>query len=756
MTTLFSVINALLLRGLPFRDPGSLVELRTSPVPPLEGRSAFTAWQARSLYLEGAAGFTSSEMNLTGRGDALRVKVAETSANFFQLLGAGALLGRTFAAGEDAAGHAVVAVISHSLWQQRFGGSPGVTGATLELNGGRVTVIGVAPPRFDYPGKTDVWTSSLFSFETMPKQGAFVPETIGRLKPGIAIQQARALSDAEFPPGGAAAAAPQPNRAGMVSLREQLAGSVSEASWILFGLMLLVLLTACANVAQLLLSRTTERRQELAIRAAMGASRGRLLQQLTTEAVALTAAGAALGLLVARWAVEIAASVAPAQLADQKYTILDWRVIGFATALAILTGLVFGVLPAWMAGQLHPTDPMIRSRVGSPSRTTKRMRTWLAAMQAALTIALLASSAAMGRTFLNLLDTDLGLRPANVVSLSVSLQGSKYRTGVARRQYYRDALDRLRDLPGVQSAGAIGYLPLGSHVYMSGTVKLDSGQSVTGSIWNAVMSGYFQTVGTNLLAGRDFDPAEAARPERGVIVNQAFASAAGLDTAIVGRLLKAPWREAPYVIVGLVPSTRLAGPSYPADPQVFWPTDEEPPPALTFVAKVDRDAGSRLAAAGSAIRALDREVAIYDLKTLDQRLSDVLARPRFYTTAIVFLAAFALLLAAVGAYGNAAYSVAQRKHEMGLRMALGASHQGIRALVVRENLIPLAAGMVAGIAAAAASGRFLDSLVVYAQPIDLAECVAGAAVLLLAGFAALWTATTSVLAIAPADALRAE
>jgi putative ABC transport system permease protein len=171
---------------------------------------------------------------------------------------------------------------------------------------------------------------------------------------------------------------------------------------------------------------------------------------------------------------------------------------------------------------------------------------------------------------------------------------------------------------------------------------------------------------------------------------------------------------------------------------------------------VDRDAGSRLAAAGSAIRALDREVAIYDLKTLDQRLSDVLARPRFYTTAIVFLAAFALLLAAVGAYGNAAYSVAQRKHEMGLRMALGASHQGIRALVVRENLIPLAAGMVAGIAAAAASGRFLDSLVVYAQPIDLAECVAGAAVLLLAGFAALWTATTSVLAIAPADALRAE
>jgi len=488
----------------------------------------------------------------------------------------------------------------------------------------------------------------------------------------------------------------------------------------------------------------------------MGASRGRLLQQLTTEAVALTAAGAALGLLVARWAVEIAASVAPAQLADQKYTILDWRVIGFATALAILTGLVFGVLPAWMAGQLHPTDPMIRSRVGSPSRTTKRMRTWLAAMQAALTIALLASSAAMGRTFLNLLDTDLGLRPANVVSLSVSLQGSKYRTGVARRQYYRDALDRLRALPGVQSAGAIGYLPLGNHVYMSGTVKLDSGQSVTGSIWNAVMSGYFQTVGTNLLAGRDFDPAEAARPERGVIVNQAFASAAGLDTAIVGRLLKAPWRKAPYVIVGLVASTRLAGPSYPADPQVFWPTDEEPPPALTFVAKVDRDAGSRLAAAGSAIRALDREVAIYDLKTLDQQLSDVLARPRFYTTAIVFLAAFALLLAAVGAYGNAAYSVAQRKHEMGLRMALGASHQEIRALVVRENLIPLAAGMVAGIAAAAASGRFLDSLVVYAQPIDLAACVAGAAVLLLAGFAALWTATTGVLAIAPADALRAE
>ena len=263
---MFSVLNALLLRGLPFSDPAQLVELWKSPVGAGNGRAAFTAWQGRNPYLQSAAAFSASEMNLTVKRDAMRVKVAETSANFFELLGTKASVGRTFAPDEDLPGQTGVAVISHSLWQQWFGGVPGVAGSSLILNGAPVTVIGVASPRFDYPGNTGIWIPTVFDFERVPKRGAFLFQTIGRLKAGIGIDQARRIFEAEVRRSDPQSlSAGEQNRARMVSLRNQLAGSVREASWILAGMVLFVLLTACANVAQLLLSRTMGRRQELEI-----------------------------------------------------------------------------------------------------------------------------------------------------------------------------------------------------------------------------------------------------------------------------------------------------------------------------------------------------------------------------------------------------------------------------------------------------------------------------------------------------------
>jgi predicted permease len=362
-TGVFSVLNALLLRGLPFSDPDQLVELWKSPVGAGNGRAAFTAWQGRNPYPRSAAAFSASEMNLAGQRDAMRVKVAETSPNFFELLGTRPSVGRTFAPDEDLPGQASVAVISHSLWQQWFGGVPAVAGASLVLNGALFTVIGVAPPRFDYPGNTGIWIPRVFDFEKAPKRGAFLFQTIGRLKLGIHIDQARKLFDAEVrrsDPQNLSAG--EPNRARMVPLRDQLAGSVHEASWILAGMVLFVLLTASANVAQLLLSRTMERRQELEIRAALGASPARLMQQLITEAAALTAASAAIGLLVANWAALVATSVAPPQLATQTYTVLDWRVLGFSAALALLIAVVFGGMPAWLVGRLQPSGQITRTR----------------------------------------------------------------------------------------------------------------------------------------------------------------------------------------------------------------------------------------------------------------------------------------------------------------------------------------------------------------------------------------------------------
>ena len=756
-TGVFSALNALLIRTLPFSEPDQLVELRSSPFGAGRGRAAFLEWQGQSTYLQSAAAFSVFEMNLMRERDALRVKVAETSANFFQLLGARPAAGRTFSADEDRHGRTGVAVISHALWQQQFGGDPRVPGATIHVDGKPLVIVGVAPARFDYPGDISIWLPSIFDFEMVPKQGAFLFRTIGRLKPEISIGQGREMFEAEVRrTAPESLAANDDNRARMVSLRNQLAGPVRQATWVLAGMILLVLLTACANVAQLLLSRATERRQEMAIRAALGASRARMAQQLITEATVLTVAGAGIGFLVAHWTVSLASSVSPAQLATQQYTVLDWRVLGFATLLALGMGVVFGVLPSWFIGRLQPSCQMMRTQPGARDPGTRRTRSYLIALQAGLTITLLACSMAMGRSFLRLLDVDLGFRPTNVATLTVSLQGTNHRGNQMRWQYYTEALDRLRSVPGVEAAGAVGYLPLVNSVLMANAFQLDSGQTVRTVVTNAATPGYFRAIGATFLGGRDFSASERLRSERAVIVNEAFAQAAGPGIPILGRGLKAPWSKMPYVIVGVVSTMRLAGPAFPGAPQIYWPVEEEPGPALTFVARVSGGVEAALPACRDAIRGVDSQVPVYDVKTLDQRLSDVLSRPKFYTTATLFLTALAVLLAAVGVYGSAAYSVANRKHEMGIRMALGASSVRIRSMMLHENLGPMAAGVAAGIAGTIASGQYLGHLLVNASQPGLWTCAAAAAVLMFIGFSAVWTATSRVLAIDPADAVRAE
>jgi predicted permease len=758
-TGVFSVLSALLLRSLPFSNPAQLAELWLSPVSALNGRAAFTAWYRSSPYLESAAALSSSEVNLARERDAFRIRAAETSSNFFRLLGTNPVVGRTFAPDEDIPGHNAVAVISYSLWQQLFGGDPDVAGKDLRVNGARLTVIGVAPASFDYPGKTAIWMPTVFDFEKVPKRGAFFIQTIGRLRQGVTIRAARELFEAEaqraHPEVSRTLDTREQNRPRLVSLQDQLAGDVRKAIWVLAGMTLLVLLTACANVAQLLLSRATERRQELALRTALGASRGRLVQQMTTEATFLTMAAAGLGLLVAHWASRVAASVAPAQLATQEYTLLDWRVLGFAIALAMAIGIVFGVLPTWFVGRLQPSGQGLRIQRGTPEAGTKRARAGLVAMQTALSVCLVTSSLALGITFLNLLNVNLGFQPASVVTLNVSLQGTKHR-GPAEWQYYSDALNRLRAVPGVEVAGAVGYLPLANNIYMAGNFKLDSGQTAGSAVVNAVTHDYFRAMGTGFLAGRDFAEHEMQNTERSVIVNEAFAQSVGLGSGIIGRRIKAWWSSTPYTVAGVIATTRPAGPASSGGPQIYWPIEEEPPAALTFVARVRGQPEEFLARCRDAVRTVDPQVPIYDVKTLDQRLADVLSRPRFYATATFFLAVLAILLAAVGIYGTAAYSIAQRRHEIGVRMAVGASHRRVRGMLLSESLAPIVFGTVVGIAFSILLGRYLEHLIEAAAQPALWASTAAAGFLLAIGVATAWSATAGVLSVEPVDALRAE
>jgi len=756
-TGAFSVMNALLVKRLPFHQPQQLVELWIPPVGPINGRVAFQAWSRNSSYLQGAAAFSASEMNLIGSRDAFRVKVAETSANFFSLLGANPVVGRSFAPDEDILGHNAVAVISYGLWQQFFAGDPAALHKSININGKPLEVIGVAPASFDYPGKTSVWIPTVFDVEKIPKRGAFLIQTIARLKDGIALRTAQKAFDAEVrstdPELLRTVSAQERNRPHLAALQTQLAGPLRDASWALSAMTLLVLLTACASVAQVLLSRAMERKHELAVRTALGASRARLLQQWITEATLLTTAGAALGLIVAYWSARIVSSVAPAQLEVQQYTVWDWRVLGFTTMLAVAMGVVFGILPAWLVGSSQPSAYFVRSQPGARDVGSRRARGALIALQAALLLALVTSSLTLGRTFLQLVQSDLGFRPAHVVTLHVSLEGTRH-AGRGEWAYYSEALRRLRAAPGVEAAGAVSYLPLANNIYMANAMKLDSGQTVQGAVMNAVTPGYFRALGIAMLAGADFT--ESRRSKRAVIVNQAFVQQARLGERILGRNVIAPWSSRPYRITGVVRTTRFAGPEYASHPQIYWPVEEEPPPALTFVARVQGSPEAFLAPCRDVLKAIDPEVPVYDVKTLDQRLADVLARPRFYTAATFVLAVLSILLAAAGIYGTTTYSLSQRRHEMGVRMAVGASYGRIRAMLLRECLVPILCGGAAGVVLSTLSGEYLSRLLESATRQPFWILIAGVAILLSTGLGAAWSGTASVLSIDPAEALRAE
>jgi predicted permease len=758
-TGVFSVVNALLLRSLPFRSPERMVQLGVPFVPP-ETPPAFHAWRTHSDYLEDAAMYSQAEMNLSGAAGSARVKVSETSFNFFSALGCEPEIGRSFVPGEDVEGKNSVAVISYGLWQQFFGGDPRALGSTIHLNSLPLTVVGIARPGLDYPAKTAVWTPSVFNLARIPKSGVVWRETFGRLKPGLTLARAQSIFDADrehLSPG--ALKQEGADRVKLIPLREQLAGPVRRASLVLLGAVSFVLLIACANVANLLLTRITERRKELALRASLGASRARLTQQLITESVLLTGLSAAAGMLVANWAARLATAAQPAQLTAQNYTILDWRVLGFAAGLALLTGFVFGVLPAFLIGRLQPTEDLVRAPSDGSNSRVRRLRSALVALQVALTLVLLGGSIVLGRSFLKALGADLGYRTDHVITMNVSLAGTRFDKPELRAQYYRDALDRLRNVPGVEAAGGIDALPLATNAFMGMDAELDSSHKIEFSCVMWATPDYFRTMRTAIVAGRDFSSRDQQGAGRVAIVNEEFARDAGGTQAVLGHKVKSVFGAggSGVTIVGIARTVHYhAGPGDNPMPILYLPPDQNPYPFMTLVARVHGRTEAYLPIARNAIQSVDRQVPVFDAKTLDQRLAESLARPRFYTTAVLFFGGFALLLAVIGVYGVASYSIIQRTHELGVRIAIGASAERMRFLLLRQSLLPVAIGMAAGVAGTFGLGRFLEHLMDTAQRVDGATCGVAAALLTLIAAMAVWSATQRILRLDPMQVLRAE
>lgn len=754
-TGVFSVLNALLWRELPFREPDRLVEVWGGNLGGFGTKEQFDQRRADAReYLDDGALYTTNVLNVDYAGVPRRQRVTEATANFFRVMGVAPVTGRDFLPSEDNPSENQVAIVSHRVWQQDFGADPQFVGSKLAINGIPMIVVGIAPALFDFPSRTDVWTATGLDVMRISK-GSFFSQVIGRLKPGLTFDQAQkrfidqqrreSPKVIELDPGVS-----NENLPHLTPLQDKLAQPIRGATLVLFGTVAFVLLIASVNIAHLLLARVNERRRELAVRSALGASRARIVQQFVVEAMALTLTASLLGLLVAQATTRLMTSFAPAELDVQTYSILDWRVLAFAVGTAVISGLAFGIVPAYAL-----------SRRGVHGQETSRLRTALIVLQSALTLILLGGAFTLGRGFLNMLQTDLGYRTANVVVLNASLEG----TSAAKQsaQFHREVVEKLRAVPGVEAVGVSSHLPLQQYsIYSAGKMTAEGGRDTGLLMFLGSGEEYFSSLRQPIVAGRDFSPEERAGKVPAIIVNERVARATGLGTAIVGKDLrnaivgKDLKGKSPSIVIGVVRDARHFGPGSESPSLAYFPLEKYLSTSVTFTARVRGSPSAMVPILRDAAASVNRSVPFHDIRLMDDLLAQNLARPRFYTMAIAAFGGFALLLAVIGIYGVASNSVSQRTKEIGVRIAVGAAPREVRQLFLRQNLLPASCGIAIGIAGSLALGRFVKSLLASAEPVDLWTAAAISALLLAICGLAVWQATVRIARLNPAYTLRVD
>ncbi len=742
----FSVVNATLLRSLPFRDADRLAAL-VHFIPPHSSASQFENWRTNSTYLDDAALFEEGDFNIGNSDRVLHAHAAQTSWNFFSLLGVQAFAGRTFSKTDDNA-----AILSYSLWQALFAGSEKVVGSSVKFAGKAVTIVGVMPPDFDFPADTRVWLSAHYS------AGNNGWGTIARLKTGLNWDQAQSAFVADvhrLEPHRAFRATWVPR---LLPLRDRLAGRVKRASLLLLAGVLLILLIASANLANLMMARTIDRRHELSIRSAIGASRARIIQQLVTECLLLALTAAALGLVVACWAAWITAKAQPAALASQTYSVFDLRVIAFMIGLSLFSTILFGLVPALIVGHSHSFE----ARGSTELRRSRFVRHTLVAAQVGLCLILLAAAGSITRAFSHVLQVDRGFSAHGLVTVTVSLAGTRRQSPAEQSEYFREMLDRVRRIPFVQFASATQFLPLDAKAFLGGPYAVDGHPSKPGTATDIipVMADYFAATGGKLISGRDISPAELQSDAAVAVVNDTFARLTLGTTDAVGHLVTDPDRRV-RKIIGVVKRVDFMGQwisdAFDVDPpEVFVPEHDPSGFPSIVVVRVTGNPEQHVTAIRDNIQSIDRGVPVYDAQTMQQRLDRVFARPRLYQTALVFFAAFAFVLAIIGVHSVVSYAVTQRTHEMGIRLALGSTARRLRASFLVQGLVPVVLGATCGVAGAMSAGRLLASLIDGAMPPDSILCLG--AVLSICGVAglSLWVATSRIARLQLADILRAE
>ena len=769
-TAIFSVVHAVLLRTLPYPEPSRLVVIVESHIHHGDMSVAwpdFLDWKERSRTLSSLAAYRTNQMTLSGAQEPELLQIGEVSAAFFPLLGARAQLGRVFLEAEDRPGVAPSVVLSDELWRTRFGADRAVIGRVVRLDAVPHTVVGVLPRGFGYfPRRVDLYRPiGLYGADAdWLNRGNHAGEyVLARLAQGSTLAQARtelagimSQLERQFPDSNSG------QTTSIVPLSEDLFHEVQTALWTLLAAVGVVLLIACVNVAHLQLARASARQKELAIRAALGAGRGRIVRQLVTESLLVSVLGGGVGLLVALWAIGPLVRLAPTAIPRLAETRIDPGVLLFTLVLTFVTGVLFGLAPALSASRTDPQAALTEGGRGSTSgRSRQRFRTLLFVSEVALAFVLVIGSGLLIRSLLRVQSIPPGFNPEHVLALDVSLPDAKYPERTDRHRFFQRAVENLRPLPGVQAVSAVYCGPLvgrcwGS-VYILSDRPAPAQAELPTSAWNVVEPSYFSTLQIPLLRGRAFTDADSADSAKVVIVNETFARKWWPEGGALGKRVKQgfPQSQTPFrEIVGIVADVRQEALDVPARPEVFIPWAQNAMGSMTLLVRVGGSPQSIQKAAVAAVHAVDADQSVSGIMPLTEYLTVSVASRRFTTLLLGFFGLLALLLASVGIYGVVAFGVAERRREIGIRTALGARPADVLALVVRGALQLAAVGMFAGALAALGLSRFLSSLLFGIGPSDPAT-FGGVAILLAAVvLAACVIPARSALSVDPNTVLR--
>ena len=718
-TAIFSVVNAVLLQPLAFEQPDQLVlvwEKRMSlgRVRNVASAPDFVDWRAQNQVFEDMAAFMGQGFNVGAATEPERVQGVSVTPSLFSILRARPLMGRALEQNEDKPESAPVAIIGKGLWQRTFGSDPDIVGKQIKLNDRDYTVVGVMKEDFGFPNRrTEIWIPLKFSENDLSARGSHGYQVLARLKPGISVAQAQTEMESIASQLEQQYQVNTGHSVNVFSLYEEVVGSARPALLVLLGAVAFVLLIACANVANLLFARSAARQKEIAIRTALGAGRLRIVRQLLTESVLLSIAGGIIGVLLAVWGLNILLSLGEGSIPRVKEIELDGWVLGFSLVVSVVTGLIFGLLPALQASKPDLNEALKEgSRGASGGIRSNRTRSVFVIAEVAICLVLLIGAGLMIKSFSRLTNINPGFNPENVLTVNVALSGGRYRDAAAVTAFYKQTLERLGALPGVKSAAMVTALPMagnfGSRYFgIEGRPPQPPGQGFNANT-NLTTPGYFATMQIPLLEGREFEDRDARGATDVVVINQEAVRRYWPDESPLGQRITFDNRA--RTVIGVVGDVKQSGLDVDVRPEMFSPYYQVAVPFGTFLVRTESDPATMTSAVRSAMQEIDRDLPLYGIKTANDVIAESVAPRRFNMLLLGIFGGLALALASVGLYGVISYSVSQRTREIGIRVALGASHKSVLGLVVGQGLVLSTIGVVIGVAASFFLTKFLATL----------------------------------------------